>query len=131
MSKYGHSAPNTPRIYSAVYLILYVAEKNGSSSNFFFSKKRTNLFFVINVLNNKTNYPAQSCGISQKAFHIIDHSILVRKLCNYGIDQTSLSWLKSYLCDRIQKCRVNGHLSNSASVSCGAPQGSNLGALLF
>ena len=50
----------------------------------------------------------------QKAFDTIDHSILVRKLCNYGIDQTSLSWFKSYLSNRIQKCSVNGHLSNAA-----------------
>ena len=67
----------------------------------------------------------------QKAFDTIDHSILVCKLCNYGIDQTSLRWFRSYLSDRTQKCSVNGHLSNAASVSCGVPQGSNLGPLLF
>ena len=53
----------------------------------------------------------------QKAFDTTDHNILlVRKLCNYGIDQTSLSWFKSYLSDRCQKYSVNGHLSNAASV---------------
>ena len=67
----------------------------------------------------------------QKAFDTIDHSILVRKLRNYGIYQTSLSWFKSYLSDRTQKCSVIGHLSNAASVPCGVPQGSNLGPLLF
>ena len=67
----------------------------------------------------------------QKAFDTIDHSILGRKLCNYGIDQTSLGWFKSYFSDRTQKCSVNGHLSNAASVSYGVPQGSKLGLLLF
>ena len=64
----------------------------------------------------------------QKAFDTFDHSILVRKLCNYRI---SLGWFKSYLSDRTQKYSVNGHLSNAASVSVGVPQGSNLGPLLF
>ena len=67
----------------------------------------------------------------QKAFDTTDRSILVRKLCNYEIDQSSLGWFKSYLSDRTQKCSVNGHLSNAASVSRGVPQGSNLGPLLF
>ena len=67
----------------------------------------------------------------QKASDTIDHSILVRKLCNYGIVLTSLGWFISYLSDHTQKCSVNGHLSNAASVSCGVPQGSNLGPLLF
>ena len=67
----------------------------------------------------------------RRAFGNVDHSILVRKLCNYGIDQTSLSWFKSYPSDRIQKCSVNGHLPNAASVSRGVPQGSNLGPLLI
>ena len=48
---------------------------------------------------------------------------------SYAIDQTSLRWFGYYLSDRTQKCSVNGHLSNAASVSCGVPQGSNLGPL--
>ena len=67
----------------------------------------------------------------QKAFDTTVRSILVRKLYNYGIDQTSLEWFKSYLSDRTQNCSVNGHLSNAASVFCGVRQGSNLGPLLF
>ena len=33
--------------------------------------------------------------------------------------------------DRIQKCSINGHLSNIVPVSCGVPQGSNRGPFLF
>ena len=67
----------------------------------------------------------------RKAFDTIDHKIMLQKLGNYGVDPNSLRWFKSYLTDRAQKCRVNAHLSNSKSVTCGVPQGSNLRPLLF
>ena len=56
----------------------------------------------------------------KKAFDNIDHTILIRKLRKYGVDSSSLKWFESYLCDRNQKCSTNGHLSNTAPVTCGA-----------
>ena len=67
----------------------------------------------------------------KKAFDTIDHHVILQKLGNYGIDHSSLKWFRSYLTGRTQKCKVNDRLSNSASVKCGIPQGSNLGPLLF
>ena len=70
----------------------------------------------------------------KKAFCTIDHSALIRKLHKYGFDRNRSSlnemvWIISR--DRSQKCSINAHLSNIAPVSCGVPQGSNLGPLLF
>ena len=67
----------------------------------------------------------------KKAFATVDHNILLRKLCCYGVDSNAVKLLKSYLTDRTQRCYINGVLSIKQYVSCGIPQGSLLGPLLF
>ena len=68
----------------------------------------------------------------KKAFGTIDHEIILRKLSYFGADQATATWFQSYLSNRTQRCNVNaGNLSTASTVTCGVPQGSILGQLLF
>ena len=67
----------------------------------------------------------------KKAFDTVDHDILLGKLSQYGIKNTEHKWFSSYLGNRRQCCRINGITSNFENITCGVPQGSCLGPLLF
>ena len=66
-----------------------------------------------------------------KAFDTLDHEILLDKLNCYGIRGLANSWFQSYLSNRKQFVDIDGTKSNMANISCGVPQGSILGPLLF
>jgi len=66
-----------------------------------------------------------------KAFDTINHEILAKKLEHYGIRGITLQWFKSYLSGKQQYVHFNNCSSSNKFISCGVPQGSILGPLLF
>ena len=61
----------------------------------------------------------------------IGQQILLAKVNHYGTLGVSNGWFKSYLSNRNQYVPINGYKFGLATLSCGIPQGSVLGPLLF
>ena len=61
----------------------------------------------------------------------MNHDLLVRKLFCYGIRGTANAWLTNYLTNRNQYVIADDHSSGMRLITCGVPQGSVLGPVLF
>ena len=61
-------------------------------------------------------------------FDTLDHDTLLSVLQQrFGVCDSALSWVKSYLSDRTENFLVNGVSSGSVAVNCSVPQSSVLG----
>lgn len=67
----------------------------------------------------------------KKAFDLVDHSILLKKLHIYLRNKDTVDFFTSYLKDRKQFVSINSCSSNTGILTHGVPQGSILGPVLF
>ena len=66
-----------------------------------------------------------------KAFDSLNHELLIAKVKTYGLESTSVSFMKSYLINRLQRCKINNSFSEWGKILNGVPKGSILGLFLF
>ncbi len=107
------------------------------NSQFGFRSKHSTVHALISAVENLHEaIEKKNCTLGifidfSRAFDTINHDILLDKLDNYGIRGNVLKLLTSYLSGRYQYVCYGGIESTLLKVTCGIPQGSVLGPLLF
>ena len=99
---------------------------------FGFRQRHSTQQAIITLVNKITS--CLDCGdlvILKKAFDTVYHKILLQKLYAYGVRGVALKLLESYLSGRSQYIVYDYQQSATLSITCGVPQGSVLGPLLF
>ena len=67
----------------------------------------------------------------QKAFDMIDHDILLKKLNAAGFSNHTISWFKLYLSNQLFRVTLGNCYSDPFNITCEVPQESILEPLLF
>ncbi len=104
---------------------------------FGFQKKSStelNLLHMSNFISSALNSNKYCIGVFldlKKAFDVVPHELLLKKLNFFGITGKIWEWFQSYLKGRAQKVEINGKLSNLADITISVLQGSILGPILF
>jgi hypothetical protein len=108
-----------------------------SKDQFGFQEKTSTLHHLTKLTNyianelNKKNYVVGIFLDLKKAFDVVPHNLLLKKLEKMGIVGLALRWFTSYLEGRTQCVDIGGKLSSLKDIIISVLQGSILGPILF
>ncbi len=136
---------NLPFIAKIVEKVVFNQLSNFLNSNGLFDKfqsgfrphhsTETALIRVLNDIRMNTDSGKVSVLVLldlSAAFDTVDHSILLNRLETWaGLSGTVLEWFRSYLEERSYFVTIGSYQSDRVALTCGVPQGSVLGPLLF
>ena len=124
-------------LYSRIYSYL-VRFKLLNEHQFGFRKNSSTIHAITSIYDNllkNIENGMYNCSIFldlSKAFDTVNHERLIWKLDHYfGIRGIALELLRDYLTNRYQYTKLLNYKSDLLQSSCGVPQGSSLGPLLF
>lgn len=66
-----------------------------------------------------------------KAFDLIGHNVLIRKLVDLGVRRCLIPWIISFLSNQRQRVKIGEAFSDWLAVNAGVPQGTKLSHILF
>ncbi|KAI8479563.1 hypothetical protein Bbelb_427020 [Branchiostoma belcheri] len=93
------------------------------------------LLDLTHELFKASDQPGTLCSLVStnfsKAFDRVSHNIAICRLIELGLRPSLVRWILDFLTNRTQVVRYHGELSDSATVTCGLPQGTILGPLIF
>ena len=125
-------------------IILNKLEYNGirGVANDWFASYLSNRRQFVSLFGTNSDYQTVTCGVPQGSVlgsllfllyinDTVDHRIILNKLEYNGIRGVANDWFASYLSNRRQFVSLFGTNSDYQTVTCGVPQGSVLGSLLF
>ena len=113
------------KLYERIYykrLLSYISSQNILYDNQFGFRARHSTGLALNILVDKITESLDSGESTVGVFLDFSKAFL---------EGAPLSWIRSYLSNRQQFVSYNNHSSGNLTVSCGVPQGSILGPLLF